>query len=291
MSQPEPAIPQIHTAELSDTEAEALVQGVSSNIPEVLTNELAVDSVDSSYQLLDLNLETNPVSKSAAEFLQVGGPVVWVLMTFSVAAVAIGLVKIWQFYRAKAERVDDIDASLQAWAQGDVKKAESFLVKNRPLSQLVLSAQKACDYIYCSGLVGVSNQNDALKRHKEELTRLANELMQNLRSYLRPLEMIATLSPLLGLLGTVMGMIEAFQQMESAGSQVDPSVLSGGIWQALLTTAVGLSVAIPVVMLHGYLERKCERITYILNDSVTRVFTQMPHYSDNAEQGELAHAA
>jgi biopolymer transport protein ExbB len=56
---------------------------------------------------------------------------------------------------------------------------------------------------------------------------------------------------LLGLFGTVLGMVEAFRQLELAGSQVDPAVLSGGIWQALLTTAVGLAVAIPAVLAHN----------------------------------------
>jgi biopolymer transport protein ExbB len=98
--------------------------------------------------------------------------------------------------------------------------------------------------------------------------------LHELRAFLRPLEVIATLSPLLGLLGTVLGMIVAFQQMEAAGRQVDPTVLSGGIWQALLTTAVGLAVAIPVVAVHSWLERKTDRVAHHMNDAVTRVFTQ-----------------
>lgn len=108
---------------------------------------------------------------------------------------------------------------------------------------------------------------------REEVERSAINQLNQLRSFLRPLEIIASLSPLLGLLGTVLGMITAFQQMEGAGSQVDPSVLSGGIWQALLTTAVGLAVAILVVTMHSWLERKIERIANNINDAVTQVFT------------------
>ena len=63
-----------------------------------------------------------------------------------------------------------------------------------------------------------------------------------MRSHLRVMEVIANLAPLIALLGTVLGMIEAFQAMELAGKQVDPSVLSGSIWEALLTTAVGLII-------------------------------------------------
>ena len=105
--------------------------------------------------------------------------------------------------------------------------------------------------------------------------------------------MIASLSPLLGLLGTVLGMIEAFQQMEAAGSQVDPSILSGGIWQALLTTAVGLAVAIPVVIMHGFFERKCDRIAFLLDDALTRVFTLKPDFlsEHNNSQNGFSHAA
>jgi biopolymer transport protein ExbB len=111
---------------------------------------------------------------------------------------------------------------------------------------------------------------------REELSRRAQSNIHQLRSYLKPLEIIAALSPLLGLLGTVLGMIAAFQQMEAAGSQVDPSILSGGIWQALLTTAAGISVAIPVLMAHNWMDRKVERIAHFYNDSVTRVFTHRP---------------
>ena len=98
--------------------------------------------------------------------------------------------------------------------------------------------------------------------------------LERLRSHLRALEIIGTLSPLLGLLGTVLGMIEAFRQLEMAGSQVDPAILSGGIWQALLTTAVGLTVAIPVVLAHSWLERRVERCGHQMEDAVTRVFTR-----------------
>ena len=67
-------------------------------------------------------------------------------------------------------------------------------------------------------------------------------------------------APLLGLLGTVFGMIDAFQQMEMAGNNINPSTLSGGIWEALLTTAVGLSVAIPTVLFESYFRETNEKL-------------------------------
>jgi biopolymer transport protein ExbB len=108
---------------------------------------------------------------------------------------------------------------------------------------------------------------------REELVRVASRQLGVLSGYLRALEIIASLSPLLGLLGTVLGMIQAFQELSVAGSQVDPALLSGGIWQALLTTALGLAVAIPVVLAHSWLERRVERCAQAMEDAVTRVFT------------------
>lgn len=108
---------------------------------------------------------------------------------------------------------------------------------------------------------------------REEVSRRAEGLIQTWRSYLSVLEAIGSISPLLGLFGTVLGMIQAFQALEQAGSQVDPSVLSGGIWQALFTTGVGLAVAIPTVLAHIWLERKANAKVAALEDRVTQVFT------------------
>ncbi|MBR9862213.1 MAG: MotA/TolQ/ExbB proton channel family protein [Rhodobacteraceae bacterium] len=77
---------------------------------------------------------------------------------------------------------------------------------------------------------------------------MAAQELAALRSGLRPLELIVTIAPLIGLFGTVLGMIEAFQGLETSGSQADPSVLAGSIWEALPTTAAGLAVAFPAAV-------------------------------------------
>jgi biopolymer transport protein ExbB len=110
-------------------------------------------------------------------------------------------------------------------------------------------------------------------RVREEVIRYGGEVLEALRGWLRPLEVIASLAPLLGLFGTVLGMIEAFRQLEAAGNQVNPAVLSGGIWEALLTTAVGLAVAIPAVALLNWLERRVDRLAHEMDNVVTRIFT------------------
>ena len=108
---------------------------------------------------------------------------------------------------------------------------------------------------------------------REEVARHVGVVLESLRTGFRPLEVISSLAPLLGLFGTVLGMIEAFRRLEEAGNQVNPAILSGGIWEALLTTAVGLAVAIPVVVLLNWLERRVDRVTHEMDNIVARVFT------------------
>ena len=100
---------------------------------------------------------------------------------------------------------------------------------------------------------------------------MAREQLESFRSGLRLLELTAAVAPLIGLLGTVFGMIEAFQQLENAGSRVDPAALSGGIWEALVTTAAGLVVAIPALAAwHGF-DRVLERARHTMADRLTRL--------------------
>jgi biopolymer transport protein ExbB len=198
---------------------------------------------------------------SALQLLLAGGPVVGLLVALSVFSFGIILLKFWQFIWLRVESSNNIKASLSYWHSGDSSQALQTLNTANRVQSIVYEAMQ-----------GVAEQQNPLLLQKE-LGRQANALIHELRLYLRPLEVIANMSPLLGLMGTVIGMIIAFQQMEAAGSQVNPSVLSGGIWQALLTTAAGLAVAIPVAVIHGYFERKVERVSHRINDAVTQVFT------------------
>jgi|TARA_R100001244_G_scaffold43998_2_gene39606 biopolymer transport protein ExbB len=210
-------------------------------------------------------VETPSFLKLLQQLLEIGGPVVWILLGFSVIAVSIVLIKIWQIMLLSPESTTTAKKAILLWKQNEPEQALSLLKISKPLDELLALSME--------GLRQAEIPKELLK---EELQRVASLRINQLRSYLRPLEVIASLSPLLGLFGTVLGMILAFQQMELAGSQIDPSVLSGGIWQALLTTAVGLGVAIPAVVAHNWLDRKTERVAVLINDGVTQVFTHAP---------------
>ena len=112
--------------------------------------------------------------------------------------------------------------------------------------------------------LGVQAKKEPLWKIEEKLAVNGREEIQGLRKNLRGLEVIATISPLMGLLGTVMGMVKAFNKVAQYKGQVDPSLLAGGIWEALLTTAAGLAIAIPIVIMLNFFERKVESITILL---------------------------
>lgn len=195
--------------------------------------------------------------------LSLGGPVTVLLLLLSMTALTIVLFKSVQMYGERSRNRLAINRALQRWENEEHSEAINEVEQaRRGVANLLRIAMQ--------GTVAPYIREEQVR---EEVQRVASADMQRIRSHLRTLEVIATTSPLLGLFGTVLGMIEAFRQMEQAGSQIDPSVLSGGIWQALLTTGVGLAVAIPASLAHQWLDRRAEQHAHRIEDTVTRIFT------------------
>jgi biopolymer transport protein ExbB len=192
--------------------------------------------------------------------IELGGPVAMLLLVFSVLGLSVAFVKLWQFWSLGIGNTNFISDTVSAWQSGERNKAITFVENvKHPVAKVLFSA--------CSG------QGDASSDlNREETLRIARSQLESMRSYMRVLEVIAALSPLLGLFGTVLGMIKAFQKLELAGSNVDPSILSGGIWEALLTTAIGLAVAIPAVLLVNYFDRIIDRTRHQMEDAATQIF-------------------
>jgi len=195
--------------------------------------------------------------------IEAGGPVVIALIGMSVIGFAVLLLKNWQFFALQLDRRGFIDPAINAWKSNDIESMKSILRQSKnPIARVLESAT----YAY-------SQQNSDIALAKEEVVRVATLKLADARSYLRVIEVIAALSPLLGLFGTVLGMIEAFHRLESAGTAVDPAVLSGGIWEALLTTAAGLAVAIPAIIALNWLEHRIEKFKLSMEDAMTQIFT------------------
>lgn len=197
---------------------------------------------------------------------QIGGPVTALMLLMSMVATCLILSKVWELLRfgtGSQMLAEQALANLQPQSPGRDLNEALLLVRNRrsPRLQVLATTLQL-------GQTPELSQQD----FREESLRVARQSLNHMAAGLRPLEVIANLAPLMGLFGTVLGMIEAFQAMEAAGAQVDPSVLSGGIWQALLTTAVGLAIAIPVSMIHSALERRHELETQATQDILDRLF-------------------
>ncbi|WP_416399384.1 MotA/TolQ/ExbB proton channel family protein [Allohahella sp. A8] len=210
-----------------------------------------------------------------------GGPVVWTLFIFSIVAVTIAIAKLWQ-YTIQLRLADTApDRALDLIDAGDRSAALQLVADRKSLRARIV--RQVLQVFEQAGL--------APDEAREEAMRQARVDAAELTSYLRVLEVIATLAPLLGLLGTVMGMIEAFKAMEVAGANVDPSVLSGGIWQALLTTAIGLAVAIPVSLLHSWFERRSELEAAAIENQLQRMFTAEALFRGRSKPALTAAAA
>jgi len=203
-----------------------------------------------------------------------------ILLVFSVLSVAIILLKLYQFYRSGLRRLGFVEQVVGDLRQGQSKNVLQILSRqSNPVARVMESA------VQC-GLDPAMSAKDV----EAEVSRVGSAQIRNLESWLRGLSAIAHLSPLLGLLGTVTGMIVAFMSLEEAGSRVDPSILSGGIWEALLTTAFGLTVAIPAMAAFYYLEGEVDHVRSAMKDASIRVllhFGKSPSHINHHDDEKL----
>jgi len=189
------------------------------------------------------------------------------LAVLAVLTIGVGLVKIIQFVWLGVGRSGFVRSVVDGLRDGATGGAADELDQRRnPVARVMAAAVR-----------GKANPDMSDTLVREETTRVAQAQLDGLERGLALLSLVATIAPLLGLLGTVLGMIEAFQQMETVGDRVEPAVLAGGIWEALLTTAAGLSVAIPAAVLFTWLQRAVDVEAQRMEDAATQVFT-LPLY-------------
>lgn len=193
-------------------------------------------------------------------FVDTGGPVVAVLLVMSMLSLAVVLFKLWQFHSAGVGRRSVLNAALILWDKGEDIAA---------LKQLQSSPSHLAPFL--TGAMQASSTGKEISGLTDRLEASAEAQLVRLESSFRLLDSIAQLAPLLGLFGTVLGMIEAFQKLQQAGSSVDPSMLAGGIWVALMTTAVGLAVAMPTSLFLTWLESRVARERIFADTSLQRV--------------------
>jgi biopolymer transport protein ExbB len=197
------------------------------------------------------------------QLIELGGPVVVVLLALSVMGLTVFLVKLAQYVGYSNVRLRKAERFVTAWVTRNVAGTTRLPTASHsnPYMGLLISGMDWLD-------AGVDPA-----QVRDELTRQGQAIVARLNSMNGFVELIAYLAPLGGLLGTVLGMVDVFQGLASAGGSAQTGALAGGIWEALLTTVVGLCVAIPFTLMHALLDGRANRIRAQMEDQMSRLFT------------------
>jgi len=180
------------------------------------------------------------------ELLKAGGILMVPILACSILALAIILERFWTLRPSRITPQHTIN-ELWRW----IKKKE---LNGRKLK--ALQASSPMGRILAGGLMNAKHGREIMK---ESIEHEASQVIHELERFLNPLGTVATITPLLGLLGTVIGMIKVFAEIQLAGVG-DAGNLAGGISEALITTAAGLSVAIPALICHRYFIRRVDEL-------------------------------
>ncbi len=195
------------------------------------------------------------------ELFHKGGPLMYPILFCSVLALAIFLERLWNYYRFQKEN-------------GDLLGEVDPLIADHKLDQAAVACQRFGNplaRVYATAIRVAGRPRDQIKAVVEEA---GSREIASLERYLGLLGTIATITPLLGLLGTVLGMIRAFTVISVQGVGT-PATLGGGISEALITTAAGLTVAIPTILLHKYLTGRVDRISLDLEVKALKVVDRL----------------
>lgn len=172
-----------------------------------------------------------------------GGPVMWPILLCSIFAMAIIIEKFWHVHKIKIDTQEFLNSVLDKMKHHQVKEALEICDKTMSPISHILKA-------------GILKYDRPRPQIKEAIEDASLYEVPRLEKNLSMLATIAHISPLLGLLGTVTGMVRCFQTIQAKAvtfHPVSPGDLAGGIWEALLTTVAGLIVAIPTFIAYNYL--------------------------------------
>ena len=192
---------------------------------------------------------------TALDLLEKGGLLFWPILLCSLIGTTIFFERLLR-YRRFLKRKEDYSAIFKLIHDGNFSEARKRI------------SEKNIELFVARRIFLEALNVDEPDRETMEMVLLhaVDREIQPLNRYLNTLAVFGTTAPLLGLLGTVLGMIKAFAVVESMGGGVNASVLAGGIWEAMLTTAFGLLVAIPLIFFHNHLEGRLHLIHEYLEE-------------------------
>jgi len=202
------------------------------------------------------------------ELIRSGGWLMWPILLCSVIAVAIIIERFWTLKKRVVTPRGLTQQIRQMLERQDLDDAKLEWIRNSsPLGRIL-----------AAGLININRHRVVMKEGIEEAGR---HVVHDLERYLNTLGTIAAVTPLLGLLGTVIGMIKVFSAITAFGVG-DPSVLAGGISEALITTATGLSVGIPTLMFYRYFRGRVHELTISMEQEALHLI-EMVHSQRGGE--------
>lgn len=191
------------------------------------------------------------------ELFKAGGPVMWPILLCSIAAAAIIAERFWSL---QTRRIAPKNLVAQVWqwersGQLDARRVQE-LRRGSPLGRLLAA--------------GLANRHADRAIMKESIEEVGRQVVHDLERYLNALGTIAAVSPLLGLLGTVLGMIEMFYGITERGGG-DNALVASGIAEALITTVFGLIVAIPALIFHRYFIGRVDELVVTMEQEALKM--------------------
>ena len=195
------------------------------------------------------------------EMVQAGGWLMLPILLCSVIALAIVIERFWSL---QSKKINPPHLVSQAWQWHKTSTLDDeriqALANSSPLGKILA--------------VGLANRQHPRDIMKESIEEAGRQIVLEMERFLNTLGTIASITPLLGLLGTVIGMIKVFAAITSHGVG-NPSVLAGGISEALITTAAGLSVAIPSLIFYRYFRGKVDELVLEMEDEALKIVDVM----------------
>lgn len=191
------------------------------------------------------------------EMVQAGGWLMVPILLCSVVAIAIAGERLWTLQRG---RVAPKNQLAEVWAR----------LKNKEMDQQKIRELRASNALGQVLAAGISNARRGREVMKEAMVEAAGQATHELERYLTALGTIASIAPLLGLLGTVVGMVRVFTELMREGAG-NANALAGGISEALITTAAGLVVAIPAIIFHRFLLRRVDELVVVMETEASKL--------------------
>jgi biopolymer transport protein ExbB len=183
-----------------------------------------------------------------------GGPVMLPLAIASIIALALGLERFISLTKERVLPAGFLQGLGQAWNSDSTGQAAEKYCED---------SSGACGHVFKAGIQWRNEGHQAVSKAIEDA---GSKEAEKMKRSLRPLSVIAGVCPLLGLLGTVYGMIDAFQKTADSGGAAKTSDLANGIYQALVSTAAGLTIAIPVLLLFQWLSTRADKVIDHIDD-------------------------